>query len=464
MPLDTSIITQGYRPTVALQDPQEIQQRALTLQNLGLQNATAQQAYNDDLATRAAYQQAGGDSARLSDLLRQGGQYKADIAAQKAGLDAMKTRADTTLSYAHAGNFAQQTADTQQKMQNTVEDRHLQELQGVRSPAELVQWMQGSAAQGTLDPQKVNQVAQTLQADPTQFEPIRQGMLAKGIAVQEAFKQQQENARNAATNTTSTANNANTNAAHLRGIGMQQVGENVRMGFGPAGTSTPEIDTVANAIANGQLPPPTGQALLNPKNQRILSRVMEINPGYDFTDISAKKDAASKFTGGQLGTAMQAFAVAGQHLDQLGGLADALNNRDPQMWNKFANSYQQATGSPAPTNFDAVKAIASKEVMKAIVANGGGQSEREEMAHLLDKAQSPQQIQGVISQMRDLMAANHDALLTRRRAAGLRDSTLPDYGANLAAPAAGSPKVGAVDNGYVFLGGNPSDPKAWKKQ
>jgi hypothetical protein len=173
--------------------------------------------------------------------------------------------------------------------------------------------------------------------------------------------------------------------------------------------------------------PPSGMALLNPKNQRILGRVMEINPEYDATTVTAKKKAANDFTSGTLGNSMRSFNVAGQHLDQLGTLVDALNNKDTQLFNKIGNAYSQATGSPAPTNFDAAKDIVSKEVVKAIVAGGGGVTERQELAGLMDKAKSPAQLKGVIQQYRNLMGAQHDALLQQRRAAGLPDSTLPKY-------------------------------------
>jgi hypothetical protein len=125
---------------------------------------------------------------------------------------------------------------------------------------------------------------------------------------------------------------------------------------------------------------------------------------------------------------MRSFATAGQHLDQLGELVDALGNKDLQAQNAAANKVKQWTGSTSVTNFNAAKDIVSKEVVKAIVAGGGGVSEREELARLMDAAKSPAQLKGVITTFRNLMAAQHENLLAQRRAAGLSDSTLPDYG------------------------------------
>lgn len=212
-------------------------------------------------------------------------------------------------------------------------------------------------------------------------------------------------------------------------------------GLNPDGTPGGDVETTARAIATGNLPPPSGMALTNPKNQRILSRVMEINPEYDYTTVTAKKKAASDFTTGTLGNSMRSFAVAGQHLDQLGQLVDALNNGNMQLVNKIGNAYSQQTGSPAVTNFDAAKDVVSKEVVKAIVAGGGGVAEREELSKLMDSAKSPAQLKGVIQQYRNLMAAQHDALLQQRRAAGLPDSTLPNYGG---AEGAGRATAGGV--------------------
>jgi len=223
------------------------------------------------------------------------------------------------------------------------------------------------------------------------------------------------------------ADNKATNAAHIAGIAMQQKGENLRAGFDASGNPTGDMETTARAIASGQLPPPSGMALTSPKNQRILARVMEINPNYDFTDITAKKKAASDFTSGSLGGMMRSNFTASEHLDQLGQLADALNNRDTQLLNKVGNLYASQTGSPAPTNFDAVKQVVGAEVMKAIVANGGGVGEREELSRVLSSAQSPAQLKGVISNYRNLMNAQYQNLLAQRRAAGLSDSTLPQY-------------------------------------
>jgi hypothetical protein len=136
-------------------------------------------------------------------------------------------------------------------------------------------------------------------------------------------------------------------------------------GVQPGGGFDANSEATAQAIAKGQLPPPTGMALLNPKNQRMLGRVMEINPEYDASTVSAKRAAATAFTTGSQGNALRSVSTASAHLDQLGELADAMKNGNTQVINKVANWYATQTGQPATTNFDAIKNIVGQEVVKS---------------------------------------------------------------------------------------------------
>jgi hypothetical protein len=300
-------------------------------------------------------------------------------------------------------------------------EQERQAIAGMTTPEQIKQWAAGHAlkAEQLLPKIQTNSTggALTTQAiDPITAKPTVTG----AIPMTQDPNSIASNARIAAEGA---ANRAQAARLHADTIAA----ENLRAGVTPGGGLDDNAERTAQAIASGQLPAPTGMALLNPKNQRILGRVMEINPQYDSTTVDAKKKAARDFTTGPLGNSMRSFQVAGQHLDQLGELADALNNGKLQLVNKIGNAYASQTGNPAPTNFEAAKDVVSKEVVKAIVAGGGGVAERAELSHLLDNAKSPAQLKGVIQQYRNLMAAQHDALLQQRRAAGLTDATLPNY-------------------------------------
>ncbi len=325
----------------------------------------------------------------------------------------------------------------------------ISDIASLGSRDEAISSLQKHLQAGDLDEGKYQSVLQTIPQDPAQFPEWRKGMLMRILDAKTQLELSKPviQTRNTGgstdtlaidpmtgavkvTNTVKNTNSpnavlsANTSRANNRDT---IAAENMRAGVNANGSVSPDMETTAKAIANGQLPAPTGMALLNPKNQRILARVMEINPEYDATTVSAKKKAASDFTSGTLGNSMRSFATAGAHLDTLGQLVDALDNGNVQVINKIGNYIGQQTGSTAPTNFDAAKDVVGKEVVKAIVAGGGGVAEREELAKRLDNAKSPAQLKGVIKTYSELMKAQHDNLLIQRRAAGLPDSTLPDY-------------------------------------
>lgn len=115
-----------------------------------------------------------------------------------------------------------------------------------------------------------------------------------------------------------------------------------------------------------------------------------------------KSNAA--FATGKQGDLVRSFNVAVSHLNTLDGLVDALGNGDVQALNKFGNAIAQQTGKPAPTNFDAAKAIVGDEIIKAIVGGGGALADRENAQNQISRANSPAQLRGVIATYKDLMA------------------------------------------------------------
>jgi hypothetical protein len=111
----------------------------------------------------------------------------------------------------------------------------------------------------------------------------------------------------------------------------------------------------------------------------------------------------------------------------LDSMADALNNGDVQLLNKIGNTWAKETGSAAPNSFDAVKQIVGQEVVKAIVAGGGGVHEREEAGSAITNAGSPQQLKDVIARYRQVMDAQRESLVQQHRSLNLPDSSLANY-------------------------------------
>lgn len=169
------------------------------------------------------------------------------------------------------------------------------------------------------------------------------------------------------------------------------------------GQLSQNVETAAQAIANGQLPALSGFAMKTPYGQQTMARVMQINPNYNAADFGSQSNALKQFTSGKLGNSVRSFNVSISHLDTLSNLADALDNGNTQLINRVGNEWATQTGQAAPTDFNAAKKIVGDEIVKAIVGAGGGVSDREEAAKTINAANSPAQLRGVINTYKELM-------------------------------------------------------------
>ena len=130
-------------------------------------------------------------------------------------------------------------------------------------------------------------------------------------------------------------------------------------------------------------------------------------------DNAAQRSTVRDFTSGMSARKVDSLNTAVDHLDTLGKLATALQNGDTRAINYLGNEVAKQTGQPAPTSFDAAKQIVGQEVVKAIVANGGGEREREEAARHLSSANSPEQLAGTIATLQNLMGGQLSSLKLR---------------------------------------------------
>jgi hypothetical protein len=89
-------------------------------------------------------------------------------------------------------------------------------------------------------------------------------------------------------------------------------------------------------------------------------------------DVATRTKANKDFSTGIQGRQVTAFNTAIDHLSTMDKLSDALQNNDIKAFNYLGNVVARQTGQPAPVNFDAAKQIVTAEIIKAVVASGGG--------------------------------------------------------------------------------------------
>lgn len=179
---------------------------------------------------------------------------------------------------------------------------------------------------------------------------------------------------------------------------------NESLGIGPGGSGNQSVDAVANMIANGQMAPLSGFVMRSPWGQQVMAKVAAINPNWTGQEYSVKQRAMTQFATGKQGDSVRSLNVAIQHLHVIDQLGQALDNKDLQTYNKLSQDYAQEFGTPAPTNFDAAKAIVGDEIVKAITGAGGALADREQAQKTISRANSWPQLLGVTQTYRRLLA------------------------------------------------------------
>jgi len=195
------------------------------------------------------------------------------------------------------------------------------------------------------------------------------------------------------------------------------------------GALTPAtLDMAANVyLKTGQMPPLGMGKAATALRQSVLNRAAEIGgQGTDGAtvapadiagnivankqDVGSQTKAVKDFSTGVQGKQVNAFNTAIDHLSTMDKLTDALQGGDTKAVNAIANTIASQTGSPAPTNFNAAKQIVTAEVIKAVVASGGGVKEREEAGRNFAAAGSPAQLKGVINTYKQLLGGQLNSL------------------------------------------------------
>lgn len=208
----------------------------------------------------------------------------------------------------------------------------------------------------------------------------------------------------------------------LEGIARQRLAQSASQ---PAAESDADtIDFLAEGYRQtGQLPPLGMGASAGKMRNQILSRAAQLAMGGGKTaseaagDVrTAKADTASAastvkdFSSGVSARRVTANNTAINHLATMEKLASDLNNSDIRVVNAAGNAFAKATGAPAPTSFDAARQLVASEVIKAVVNNGGGVTERQEAEEQFARANSPEQLKAVIGTYKELLAGQLDSL------------------------------------------------------
>jgi len=122
----------------------------------------------------------------------------------------------------------------------------------------------------------------------------------------------------------------------------------------------------------------------------------ELDPTWNVGNSDARYTALQKFVNPDSKTSQQikAHLVAAESMDEVRGYFDAMKNGNLTEANKWANLYNQKIGRDEFVKSKTGMMILGPEIMKSIIAGGGGVTERQEMEKIVDPNASPKQIAG----------------------------------------------------------------------
>ena len=320
-----------------------------------------------------------------------------------------------------------------------------------RMQAELAALPEGDSRR----PQYISMIQKETQNSPTQ--------LAQLIKERDALPLNDPNRKVYDTQINKTQTEINIQQAHLN-LAQTKYKQDYDQGSFKPNT----IDMMANVyLQTGAMPPlGMGKKAADARTQ-ILNRAQEISMGGGATPaeaatnvVGAKQNVAAQtatlkdFSAGPSSKRVTANNTALNHLETLDKLADSLANSDIRVVNAAGNAFAKATGSSAPTSFDAAKQLVAAEVIKAVTQNGGGVTERQEAAKNITSASSPEQLKGITQTYRDLLGGQLTTLAQQYETGTGRkdfDKKLSPATRDLLNKSKPAPAAGAVDTTNKWL-------------
>jgi hypothetical protein len=163
-------------------------------------------------------------------------------------------------------------------------------------------------------------------------------------------------------------------------------------GASKSGLSSVEEDALVDRIGTYQMAPYSGI-----RGAGIMGKVAEKYPSYDAKEWGKRVAGEKGFGVGRQGDTVRAIGTAYRHMETLGELGEDLENTGAVPLNKFFQYVSEISGQAPPTNFDGAKQIVVAEVVKAVIATGGGVKERQAAEERVSRASSPEQLIGIIN-------------------------------------------------------------------
>jgi hypothetical protein len=167
------------------------------------------------------------------------------------------------------------------------------------------------------------------------------------------------------------------------------------------------------ALVEGRVAPPSGLALKSPQVQMMMRDAAQYDPGFDFTLWKARNAMYTNATSGKIGQNLSSFNTTIGHMGTLDKAIDGLENTGFKSVNRIANALREQYDPKFDRklkDFEAAKTAVVDEMTRAFRGTGGNVHDLIQWEKLLNAADSPEALHGVVKQGVELLRSRIEAV------------------------------------------------------
>jgi hypothetical protein len=180
----------------------------------------------------------------------------------------------------------------------------------------------------------------------------------------------------------------------------------------PLAKYPPNVQNLAQQLAQYKIPLPSGYALTKPIWQQATQAASEIDPSWNMPQYGARQTLLRSFTSGPYSLNKTAINTAIQHLAELKHNAEALNNWQLPIANAAANFIEEHTGHNGRQNAfrESAQAVADELERAFRGTSGGTEAGIHNWQKSIDINASPEGMKGTVDGAVKLLAGRINAL------------------------------------------------------